>query len=570
MANTIPNPYTLVIAYDFGTTYSGAAYSFTDGKSDVYNIQNWQNKSFNYYQKVPTLLLYERSNPTKLVTWGYEAEAVMRAPRANESYIALSKFKLHLDSKFKRSPLENGLTAVKAVADYLRELHNYVLEDIKRRYTGTLDPFSIRYCVTVPAIYDDKAKHCMRAAALMAGIIQSNDRHDKLLLISEPEAAALHCEKMFDYKVMNLGTTTDRLMICDAGGGTVDITVFEVDGPSQLREITKGIGSHCGSIFLDSRFNTLLNIKLGGQISCLNSVAKSFLMDQFIEKIKPAFDGKDDMNGKYYYLHLPASINLDLIMNHEDLDGSALILHASELKEKVFDPVIKDVLKLLERQMNELSGKQLSYLLLVGGFGSSRYLYQCVQQAFSNRVRHILCPNLAEMAIVRGAVYFGLNPRSITSRISRRTYGINAGLPFEPGKDPLSTRVIRPDGTERCPTRFLAFVKKNDQLPLDYYVTKSMITYYGKYNEVYIFLYSTENDQVPRYYDEPGVSRLATLSVPIPTLPNRKVGEQVTYHVRFYFGMTEIKVEADFGNGNSFQIQYHFDNDEYINDPMAI
>jgi molecular chaperone DnaK (HSP70) len=64
-------------------------------------------------------------------------------------------------------------------------------------------------------MWSDKAKNIMRDAAIMAGLISESDHRDRLLLISEPEAAALYCEKKCEQ--FNL-RHSDKFMICDAGG----------------------------------------------------------------------------------------------------------------------------------------------------------------------------------------------------------------------------------------------------------------------------------------------------------------------------------------------------------------
>ncbi|KAI9302037.1 hypothetical protein BJ944DRAFT_242736 [Cunninghamella echinulata] len=553
MTTSTTDQYKLVIAYDFGTTFSGASYAFTNVAPEVFDVQKWPHSRGNYYPKTPTLSLYKRAEPSQLVEWGHAARKAMVKPQSDKSNILLSNFKLNLDTKLNRPPLENGLTVVDAVSDYLRELHKHVFEDVRKGFAKNYDPDTFKYCLSIPAHWSDQAKHYMRQAAINAGLVKPSDPPDRLLLISEPEAAALYCEKMCDQ--VNL-LTNDRLMICDAGGGTVDLIVFEVEGPSKLKEITKGMGESCGSMFLDVNFMELLNEKLGDQASTLPLVAKRNMMDQFIDNIKPEFDGLDDQ-----YINLPASVQLDQIndLDSDGVDEGTLIFRANELRERVFDPVIDKVISLIEMQYSQIADRRLSCIFLVGGFGSSHYLYQRVQQVFESRVQQILCPPRAALAIVRGAVYFGLNPRLITSRVSRRTYGINAGLPFEPDKDPISTRVIRPDGSVRCPTRFLVFVKKNDQLPIDHCLCEEMYIYYGTLQVTDIMLYATENDEVPRYYNEPGVHQVAAISVPIPNLPNVTHGERISYTVRMYFGMTEIRVEADFGTGELYQVHCNFD-----------
>jgi dTDP-4-dehydrorhamnose reductase len=64
-------------------------------------------------------------------------------------------------------------------------------------------------------MWSDQAKQIMRNAAIQAKLIQSTDHRDRLMLISEPEAAALYCERTCDKFDMKHG---DEFMICDAGG----------------------------------------------------------------------------------------------------------------------------------------------------------------------------------------------------------------------------------------------------------------------------------------------------------------------------------------------------------------
>jgi hypothetical protein len=228
----------------------------------------------------------------------------------------------------------------------LKALHEYVLEDVTRGFAKNYDRDTFRYCLTVPAMWTDLAKYSMRRAAVKAGLINKDDPQDRLILISEPEAAALYCERMCEQVNLNKG---DRMMICDAGGGTVDLIVFEVvddyiQSNSRLKEVTKGIGESCGSVFLDHNFRALMAEKLGDQVKSLPAAAMNNLMDQFVDNIKPEFDGLDDQ-----YLNLPVSINLDQLATYNDdgcLDEGTMALRAEELKEKVFEPVVQRVVRI--------------------------------------------------------------------------------------------------------------------------------------------------------------------------------------------------------------------------------
>jgi hypothetical protein len=39
--HSVRDPYKVIISYDFGTTFSGASYAFTQDNSEVFDIQKW-------------------------------------------------------------------------------------------------------------------------------------------------------------------------------------------------------------------------------------------------------------------------------------------------------------------------------------------------------------------------------------------------------------------------------------------------------------------------------------------------------------------------------------------------
>ncbi|KAI9271914.1 hypothetical protein BDA99DRAFT_534383 [Phascolomyces articulosus] len=581
--------YRVVIAYDFGTTYSGAAYAFNHSSPiEVFDVQNWPHKGSNFYPKVPTLSVYPRRttrqqgiiafNGSPISEWGYAAKKVMMRPDASEQNILLSQFKLQLDESLELPPLENGLTPVQAMADYLAKLHKHTLQELSRGFANNYHPDTFRYCLTVPAVWSDKAKHMMRQAAIQAGLITPFDPSERLTLISEPEAAAIYCEEAMVNQVKL--RDNDRVMVCDAGGGTVDLTVFQVNfisGPKsagsnnnvasnkrQLKEVTKGIGASCGSVFLDERFHRLLKAKLGQKVmSNLNQRDLSTILGYFIDTIKPDFNEEDD-----YFLELPRSIEVDdlpvYVREHDDggfLDDGIMKLSGREIQKEVFDPVVDKVLALIEQQYQQIPDGQLHFLFLVGGFGSSKYLYERIRKEFEGtKVKYIACPaERAALAVVRGATYFGVNPRAIISRVSRRTYGTNTAMLYESKIDPPSKRVVRPDGSVRCKGRFDPFIKKNEKVQFDHCISKDFFVYYGSQKTIKLNLYATENDQTPRYCDEPGVYQIATILITVPDIPKMKKNKHLGYIVRMFFGRTEIRMEAKFKNGETYEINCNFD-----------
>lgn len=407
-------------------------------------------------------------------------------------------------------------------------------------------------------MWSDKAKSTMREAAIMAGLIQEEDHRDRLMLISEPEAAALYCEKKCEQ--FNL-KHNDRFMICDAGGGTVDLIVFEIDERSgrKLRECTKGHGQSCGSVFLDRRMRKLLKRKFREYLSSIPASAFETMMDNFVDLIKPQFDGIEDQ-----FITLPAAMNLASLNNPAiGLEDGMLCLTAAELKKEVFEPVIKEIINLCEEQLQK--AQRLQAIFLVGGFGSSNYLFERVQEEFGSRVGLVAVPPRCELAVVRGAVYFGLNPRVVTSRIPRYWYGIDTTTTFEEGIDPPSYKIIRADGSIRCDNKFSVYVKRGYPLgmyikncaydtytidsfllflDIDNCVSKDFFAYYPHHTTC--TLYSADTEEQPIYTTSPGVHKVANFTIPMPALTGVSEGEKVDLTIKMYFGEVELKVEGEF------------------------
>lgn len=385
-------------------------------------------------------------------------------------------------------------------------------------------------------MWSDRAKAITREAAVQAGIIGVEDHRDRLTLISEPEAAALYCEKKCEQFDLKHG---DRFMICDAGGGTVDLIVFEIEVTRtgrKLRECTKGQGRSCGSVFLDRRMRKLLGKKFKDYLATIPACAFEAMMDQFVDLIKPQFDGVDDQ-----FLQLPAAMNLDDFNNESiGLEDGTLCLTAAELRTEVFDPVVSEILALIEEQLQKAN--KLEAIFLVGGFGTSSYLFECTQQAFASRVGFIAIPPRGELAVTRGAVLFGLNPQIVTSRVPRYWYGIDTTMTFDERFDPPEYKIVKADGTARCDNRFSVYVRRGQPLDIDNCVSKEFYAYYP--HPTSCTLYAADCEEQPRYTLSPGVKRVANFTIPMPNLPNVREGEKVDLTIKMYFGEVELKVEA--------------------------
>ena len=161
-------------------------------------------------------------------------------PRLTVFQIKWFKLGLEMDQEdiFK---LPQGMTAIDAVQDYLTGLYQHIMTTLSRRFEkGIVQSTKIDFVLTVPAIWSDAAKQKMRKAASTAGM---GNEH-QLTLLSEPESAALYTLKGMHNANAQV-KPHDRIVVCDAGGGTVDLITYDVQQiyPNlSVKECTAGTG----------------------------------------------------------------------------------------------------------------------------------------------------------------------------------------------------------------------------------------------------------------------------------------------------------------------------------------
>jgi molecular chaperone DnaK (HSP70) len=245
------------------------------------------------YPKAPSVLFYDE-NMKYLNKFGYKAK---RAANNSEKGVLLTNFKPLLARDFDNA-VDDGLlkklndnTTVDAIINYIRD---FVGEGIKRMDVNEkVDKKRLSYVVTVPSMWSDEAKNTMAVAIRRAGIVELNPGEtldDRVIFITEAEAAALYCQEFFkkEFKI----TKDQRFMICDCGGGTVDLGTFQVGqengGERELTitELTSGDGGNCGSAYIDDRFRYYLLERLLKCSTPYDEEGVFETVDYFIKEIK--------------------------------------------------------------------------------------------------------------------------------------------------------------------------------------------------------------------------------------------------------------------------------------------
>jgi hypothetical protein len=265
---------------------------------------------------------------------------------------------------------------VEVVADYLRRLWRHTLANIGSEIGETvLSQTNLKIRMTVPAIWPAYALARMRDAATLADMTQQRGKCEPtgLDFVNEPEAAAL--ASTADLKKECRLESGDTFTIMDAGGGTVDLISYRVKStqPFALEEVVEGQGGLCGAKFLDEDFETEL-IKFLGKASYAKIFHRSRVegLHQFWEcGIKRGFTG----GSQDWSLPLAFERAWSTSNDEEYVDPPKL---PAKTVKAAFEPTISKVESLVQSQIqsvaDKMDGKPPRYLLLVGGFGRSKYL----------------------------------------------------------------------------------------------------------------------------------------------------------------------------------------------------
>ena len=138
----------------------------------------------------------------------------------------------------------------------------------------------------------------------------------------------------------------------------------------ELKEAAPGSGSACGSVFLNRIFEETLNNRFKNVHKWRSDPQiLEEAMKHFENQTKVRFNGKKGDNIPMYGLGPQPGIKRD-----------RLELSSTDIKD-IFDPVISEILSLIEDQIQQ-TAKKVKLILLVGGFGESRYLQTRIEEKF--------------------------------------------------------------------------------------------------------------------------------------------------------------------------------------------
>ncbi|XP_062619390.1 heat shock 70 kDa protein 12B-like [Saccostrea cucullata] len=251
----------IVAAIDFGTTYSGYAFSMSGDPLTFYSPGIWYSGQGGMSSmKTPTCLLL---NPDQTFNaFGFKAEELYASLATEDEhleYFFFQRFKMDLHFKNVKKDLcikdvsGKSLSAMKIFSLSIKYLKDHCLKTMRDRGVETRQT-DIKFVLTIPSIWNDRSKEFMRTAAVEAGI-----RNDSLVLALEPEAASVYCQRVpLENLKHGTGKTISvpgtRYLVADIGGGTADFSVHQVDDDGSLTELYRASGGPYGGIYVDEKY----------------------------------------------------------------------------------------------------------------------------------------------------------------------------------------------------------------------------------------------------------------------------------------------------------------------------
>ncbi|KPM41797.1 hypothetical protein AK830_g4680 [Neonectria ditissima] len=438
-----------IICVDYGTTFSGVAWTLTAGETptlaDVNVVANWGRIA----QKVPSLYTYSSSEGE---LWGYDigdnayvirwSKLDLEAPKRVDALIALKR--TIQEAAYLNFGSDNVLSShiprhlIKStsdvITDYLMEVANATRLDIEnKRDPETLRQFPIDLVITHPAEWDHRARNLTFRAvneAFRHVFHEIADSGGVVRLATEPEACAQFTMRCGQDQNLNRLKKGECFIVVDAGGGTVDLVSYiveQVEPTFEVRKITDVCGRKCGASRIDESFTRFLQERLGQDYDQLQNLdgtlpeqhgrgshfilnrRRQILLNKF-QEIKHTFEGppRRGQPERYEMLDLIEGIGAENDPAKGIQDGLLQISSADLVT--MFKESVNGTIELITQQLTLVDQQRLRVktIFLSGGFSESPYLQNRLKALARGWRLNLGYGNDRWSAVAQGGVLMGL------------------------------------------------------------------------------------------------------------------------------------------------------------------
>lgn len=375
----LPPPKPKIVGIDLGTTYSCVGmYHAVLGTVDILEVQD-------KHKCIPSVIAFSLTGQMLV---GYDAVAQEEHNPDNTIYdakrfIGKTFTKTEIEQAQKQYPFkiqgdENGLVhfvvkvngTVKIL--YPEDVGAIIIGTLREAAANNLSTPVTKAVLSVPAEFDARQRNHTKKAAMLAGL-------EVLRIINEPTAAALA------YGLHNkLGL--ENVVVVDLGGGTLDVSLLNVQGGMFLTQAMAG------------------NNRLGGQD--FNQRLMTYLRKVIEQKYGKPLTDREDLQG--LLLHVE-DLKVNLTREHKseielELQSMAESKHkvfSTQVSRQLFEDLNKDlfdkVLEPIEIVLKEvdLTIQDIDEVVLVGGSTRIPKIRQLIGEFFKKEPITSEDPDLA-------------------------------------------------------------------------------------------------------------------------------------------------------------------------------
>ena len=243
--------YDAYVGIDFGTSGTTFSYWLPKTKLDQGNISVKKWEGIGTANKMETEIILDEKFD-KILAFG-RRDCSNFVKNSKEKYLYFSNIKMYLyknEKEITDNYSNEKYPLNKVISKFLKTIKEEAIKEIKARQESLRNKSledSIRWIITVPAIWSEQNKACMIEASKLAKLIKDTDDISNFFAL-EPEAAACFYS-MSDKAEKEI--LDNPYIICDIGGGTTDITTHErikdEEGKYNINELYPPTGGAHGS-----------------------------------------------------------------------------------------------------------------------------------------------------------------------------------------------------------------------------------------------------------------------------------------------------------------------------------
>ena len=377
----------------------------------------------------------------------------------------------------------------------------------------------------------------------------------------------------------------EKFLVLDAGGGTVDLSSYEVvsSRPFQVKQLAAPNGGPYGSTQVDMAFIRFMRELIGPECSALldrrRDVEVSLLrqwesVKVSIEMVPGHGSGvrpvRMELSELQWEVLDSAGEQLTTLLqlytvDHEVtpvlLDSTRLEL-PGELLSELFTPSIGLIRECLSVYVRDTRAKEATHLAMAGGYSNCPVLWEAVREEFGRTYSEgmFMVPG-PDTAIVRGAAVYGTAcTRLVSHRVAHYSYGTKLYRRYMPHTDEahkaMKDYVISDEERVEWIPFFDVHVRAGEAVPVGF-VSHRHASYpmFSHQEQSTIELLASTNASV-QFPNEPGVQEAGRFSVPVnKALPFRHRKSQTEIE----FGDVELKCRVYEGDTDQLKGSYFAD-----------